>query len=128
MGMMVMVGMSIPVCTAFGIECGACFTHACAQPLKHCPDNRVLADQDTVFFDLGSQMPVADLPGQNQQMTRIAGGYFIEILGFGLHLDDPSIIEDKTFSVTQELRLWQIEQKFNAAVRYERDTTAMPSG
>jgi hypothetical protein len=36
--------------------------------LEHMGDRRIVADDDTIRFDLGSQMAIAEMPGKSHQM------------------------------------------------------------
>ena len=56
---------------AFGIERRFDLDEARAQPSDHCLDHMIAADAQSSGRDLGRQMPIAEMPGEADQMLRI---------------------------------------------------------
>ena len=97
---------------AFGIERRFDLDEARAQPSDHCLDHMIAADAQSSGRDLGRQMPIAEMPGQANQMLRIVPPDFKERLGRGHHLDQPAIFEHQRIAAAQRDRIFQIEQEF----------------
>ena len=100
---------------AFGIE--RCFDldQARAQPSQHRLDHMIAADAQSPLRDLGRQVPIAEVPGEADQMLRIAPPDFQQRLGRGHHLDQSAIFEHQRVAAAQGDRMFQIEQEFQPA-------------
>jgi len=78
---------------AFRIERSFDLDEARAQTSHHRLDHMVAADAQSPRGDLGRQMPVAEMPGEANQMLRIASPDFKERLGRCHHLDQPAVFQ-----------------------------------
>jgi hypothetical protein len=107
------VGMRVAgIGTAFGIERRFDLDQARVQPSQHRLDHMIAADAQSSCRDLGRQVPIAEVPGEADQMLRIAPPDFQQRLGRGHHLDQPPIFEHQRIPAAQGDRLFQIEQEF----------------
>ena len=96
----------------FGIERRFDLDEARAQPSHHCLDHMIAADAQSPSRDLGRQVPIAEMPGEADQMLRIVPPDFKERLWRGHHLDQPAIFEHQRIAAAQRDRIFQIEQEF----------------
>lgn len=85
----------------------------------------IAADQNAVRFDLRSQMPVADLPGQCKQVASVISPHLKQFLRRGDDLDDPAVIQRQPVAVAQQPRMGQVEQKFETIISLELHAAAM---
>jgi hypothetical protein len=97
---------------AFGIERRFDLDQARAQPSQHRLDHMIAADAQSPLRDLGRQVPIAEVPGEANQMLQIAPPDFQKRLGCRDHLDQPAIFEHQRVAAAQGDRIFQIEQKF----------------
>jgi hypothetical protein len=97
---------------AFGIERRFDLDQARAQPSHHRLDHMIAADAQSPLRDLGRQVPIAEVPGEANQMLRIAPPDFQKRFGRRHHLDQPAIFEHQRVAAPQGDRIFQIEQKF----------------
>jgi hypothetical protein len=100
------------VSAAFGIERRLDLDDARAQPLHHRLDHMIAADAQSPLRDLGRQVSVAEVPGEADQMLRVARPDFQERLGRRHHFDQPAIFELQCVAAAQGDRIFQIEQEF----------------
>lgn len=57
-------------------------------------------------------MPVAEMPGEANQVLRIAAADFEKPLRSGYHLDQPAVFEHQRVTAAQGDRVFEIEQEF----------------
>ena len=99
-----------------------------AEPLEHARDHPVVADAQVIARHLRRQVSVAEVPGERQQVLRVAPAHREQRLGGGAHRDAAAVLEHETFAVAQQARLGQIEQEGDTAVALEATSTAMTIG
>jgi hypothetical protein len=97
---------------AFGIERPVDLDQARAQPSQHRLDHMIAADAQSPLRDLGRQVSIAEVPGEADQMLRVARPDFQERLGRRHHFDQPAIFEHQCVAAAQGDRIFQIEQEF----------------
>ena len=78
---------------AFGIERRLDLDDARAEPRHHRLDNVIAPDPEALWHDLRRQMPVAEMPGDPDQMQRIGTPDLDQRLGCRNHLDQPAIFQ-----------------------------------
>src|SRR6202012_6300171 len=76
--------------TAFGIERRLDFDHAGAEPFDHRLDDVIAANAQTPWHDLRRQVTIAEMPGDPDQVMRIAATNLDQRLRRGDHLDQTS--------------------------------------
>ena len=82
-----------------------------AEPRHHLGDDMVGADAQPLAGDLQRQMPVAEMPGDAQQIGRTVGRDLEDRLGGGAHPQIAAAVEFETVALDQVMRPRQIEQK-----------------
>jgi hypothetical protein len=88
-----LLGVGVPgIGAALGIERRLDLEDAGAETLHHRFDDVVAADAQPLRHDLRRQMAVAEVPGDPDQMMRIAAANFDERLRRGDHLDQAAIL------------------------------------
>ena len=138
--MMMVIVMSMPVLImvlvvtmpaigpAFRVERRLDLGNMRAKPFQHVGDDMIATDQDTVGEDLRRQMPVAELPGQLNEMLRVPPTNLQQRLGRGDNFDDPSIVQHQPVAMAQQAGFRKVEQERNSIVRRHRHAAAMPRG
>ena len=109
----------------FGIERRFDLDEARAQPSHHCLDHMIAADAQSPSRDLGRQVPIAEMPGEADQMLRIVPPDFEERLGRCHHLDQPAIFEHQRVAAAQRNRVFQVEQEFQPTRALHRHPPAV---
>jgi hypothetical protein len=94
--------------------------HLGAQPDKHVPDDVIALDQDAVGLDLGGEMPVAQMPGQFDQVERVAGANFEQPFFRRLDLDRRPVLEQQPIAVMKEHGLLEVEHDHVAIVEMQQ--------
>jgi hypothetical protein len=110
----------------FGIERRLDFDDARAETLHHRLDDVIAADPQTFADDLGRQVPVAEMPGDPDQMMRIDTAYFHQRLRCGHHFDQPAVLEHQRIAAAQRDRIFEVEQKFEPARANHRHPPPVP--
>ena len=64
-----------------------------AETFEHETDDVIAANADRRLGYLSRKVPVADLPGESEQMPRIIRPHFHQIFGSGANLDDANACE-----------------------------------
>ena len=85
----------------------------------------VAPDAQAARRDLRRQMPVAEMPGDPDQMLRIGAAYLDQRLRRRDDLDQPGIVEHQRIAATQHGSVFQIEQEFEPARARHRHAPAM---
>ena len=96
---------------AFWIERRFDLDQARPQPLHHCFDHVVAPDAQATSGDLCRQVTIAEMPGDTNQMLRIAAADFHQRLRRRHDLDQPAILKHQCIASTQGDRIFEIEQK-----------------
>ncbi len=94
-----------------------------AQSLQHGSDHVIAQDQDAAFLDLGRQVPVAEMPGEFDQVQRIARLDLEKLFRRGLHFDRITVFEHQPVTVMKEHRLFQVKHH-HVPVRQVQQFTA----
>lgn len=120
MGMVMAVGMPMimrmaamgtmrVIGTASRLERFLDIADAGAQPLQHGADHVIAQDQDTAFLDLGGKMPITEMPGEFDQVQRIARFDFEQLFRRRLHFNRITIVEHQSVAMMEEHGLLEIE-------------------
>jgi hypothetical protein len=83
----------------------------CTEPLHHRFDHVVAPDAQATSGDLRRQVTIAEMPGDTNQMLRIAAADFHQRLRRRHDLDQPAILKHQCIASTQGDRIFEIEQK-----------------
>jgi hypothetical protein len=75
----------------------------------------IAPDAQSLGHDLRRQMPVAEMPGDPNQMMRVVAADLGQRLRRRDDLDQPVIVEHQRVAAAQRDRVFQIEQKFKSA-------------
>ena len=70
-------------------------------------------------------MPVAEMPGDPDQMMRVAAANLDQRLGRGNHFDQPAVLEHQRIATAQCDGVFKIEQEFEPARAGHRHAPAM---
>jgi hypothetical protein len=111
---------------AFGIERRFDLDDARAQALDHRLDDVIAPDPQSPWHDLGRQMPVAEMPGEANQMMRIDATNLNQRLRRRHHLDQPAVFQHQRIAAAQRHRVLEVEQEFEPAGANHRHPPAMP--
>ena len=112
---LVPVDLAMAVGASFGIEGGEHRRHRGAEPSQHVLDDMVVADAQPVAEELGRQVPVAQMPGNADEIGRAGGSDLQEALGNRLHQDQPAILQLERIAVLHDGGFLEIEQKHRLA-------------
>src|SRR5262245_45974878 len=127
MPMLVTMGMTgVGVGAALGIKGRLDLDHPRAKPLHHCLDDVIPADAQAFRQYLRRQMPVAEVPGDPDQMMRIVATDFQQWLGGRDHLDEAAVLQNQRIAAAQYDGVFQVEQEFETARAGHRHAAAMP--
>jgi hypothetical protein len=102
---------------AFGLERTLDLAHFCAEPLQHVGDHVVAPDPQPGRSDFRLEMPVAEMPGQPNQMPRVAAANFGDLLRFRDDLDQPAIVQHEGIAMGKRGAFGEVDQKRLAADR-----------
>ena len=100
---------------AFGIERRLDLDDAGAEPLHHRLDDMISANAQALRHNLRRQMTVAEVPGDPDQMMRIAALDLDQRLGCGNHLDQAAVFQHQRIAAAQRDRMFEIEQELKPA-------------
>jgi hypothetical protein len=110
---------------ALGIERSFYLDHPRAQPLHHLLDHVIAPDTQCLPRNLRRQVTIAKMPGNTDQVLRIATAYFQERLGCSDHLDQPAVLEHQCIAAAQGGCTLEIEQKFKPSGASHRRAAAV---
>ena len=119
-----MAGVSIGA--AFGIERRLDLDDARAQSLHHGFDDMIAPDAQAFAGDLGGQMPIAEMPGDPDQMVRIDAADLHQRLRCRDHLDQPAIFQHQRIAAAQRHRVFEVEQEFKPSRAGHRHPPPVP--
>ena len=80
-----------------------------AEALQHCADDMIAEDDDAVFLDLSGKMPVAEMPGELDQMGAVATADFEKFLVGGEDLDQFAVVAHQQVAIGEKHRILEIE-------------------
>ena len=108
---MMMAGVGIAIGTAFRIERLNDQLGLGAEMLQHVFNDVITPDQNAIPVDLGFKVPVAQVPGQQQQVMRVLGAHGHERFRLGCDLDDAAVLKPQPVTMGKLHRLGKVEQK-----------------
>ena len=111
---------------AFRIEWRLDFDHARAQSPHHGIDDVIPADSQSLGHDLRRQMPVAEMPGDADQMLWITSLDLEQRLGSRDHFNEPAVLQHQRIAAAERDGILQVEQEFESARPSHRHAAAMP--
>src|SRR5437879_4022834 len=94
---------------AFGIERRFDLDYAGTKPFHHRLDDVVAPDTQALGRNLRRQMTVSEMPGEANQMLRIATPDLGQRLWRRDHLDQPAVLEHQRVAAAQHNRVFQVE-------------------
>jgi len=109
----------------FGIERRLDLDDARAEPLHHRLDYMIAADAQPLRHELRRQMTVAEMPGDPDQMMRIASLDLEQRLGRRHHLDQPAVLQHQRIAAAERDGVFEIEQELQSARARHRHAATM---
>ncbi len=100
---------------AFRIERRFDFYHARAETSCHGLDDVIAADAQSFAHDLRRQMAIAEMPGDTNEMLRIAAANFSERLRRCDHLDEATVFQHQRVAAPQRNGIFKIKQELKPA-------------
>src|SRR5690606_8737129 len=98
------------ICAVFGGKRRLHILYGRAEPDEHGADDVIAPDEQTVVLELRGQVPVADMPGEADEMGPIAAGDFIERLARGLDADAAAIAQMQRIAIGQRYGRGEIDK------------------
>lgn len=80
-----------------------------AEALQHGADDMIAEDDDAVFLDLRGKMPVAEMPGELDQMRAVAAANLEELLVGSEDLDQFAVVAHQQIAIGKKHRILEIE-------------------
>ena len=129
------VAVGLRAAAAFGLHIGPAFRierrlerdHPSPKTLDHLLDDRVAADAQRFWHDLGRQMAVAEVPGDTGQRQWVGCPDFRQRFGLGDHLHHAPVLKPQSIAAAQHRRFRKIEEEFEPVDARHGDTPAIPS-
>jgi hypothetical protein len=110
---------------AFRIEWRLDLDDAGAEALYHFLDDVIAPDPQRLAHDLRRQMAIAEMPGQANQMKRIAAADFEQRLRRGHDFDQAPVFQNQCVTAAQRYRGLEVEQKRKSACARHRHPSPM---
>lgn len=117
---------AVAIGAAFGMEGGVDGHDIGAELDEHVLDDVITADAQPVAEQFGRQVPVAEMPGEAQQMRAVLGADLDQSLGRRLDRDDASVLEQQAVPLLQRHGLGQVEQELRPALGGHGDAAPVP--
>jgi hypothetical protein len=121
------VALGLHISAALRIERRLERDHPAPETLHHLLDDRVAADAQRFWHDLGGQMAVAEVPGDTGQRQWIGCPDLRQRFGFGDHFHHAPVLKPQPVAAAQHRRFREVEQEFEAADARHGDTPAIAS-
>lgn len=102
---------AVTVGTALRIEGSLHWVQPSAEPFHHVLYNVIAPDPEGRAHELRRQMPVAQMPGDPDEMGRVLGLDLDKVFRFGHHFDNPPVLQLKTIGVAQVNGARFVQQK-----------------
>jgi hypothetical protein len=96
-----------------------------AEALQHGADDMIAEDDDAVFLDLRGKMPVAEMPGELDQMGAVATADFEEFLVGGEDLDQFAVVAHQQVAIGEKHRILEIEHDHFAIFQMQQFAAQM---
>jgi len=99
-----------------------CFdlNHPRAEPLHHVFDDVIAPDPQSFARDLRRQMPVAEMPGDANQMLRVVAADFQKRLCCCHNFDQPAVLQHQRVAAAQRHRIFKVQQELKPACTRHR--------
>ena len=88
-----------------------------AKAFQHAGNDGIPADEDAFRFDLGRQMPVANVPGELDEMFRGAAPHFHQVFLGGDYLGDAAIFQHQPVAMLKLHGLLEIDEHLIAMLK-----------
>src|SRR6516225_5056501 len=89
----------VSVSAAFRLESCLDFLKICSETAEHVFDHVVGSNAKDLSSNFGWQVSIAQVPGKAHQLNGIFMSDFDDILGSGLHLQPPSIVQPQSVPI-----------------------------
>ena len=86
----------------------------------------ITPDPQAFGHDLGRQMPVAEMPGDPDQMMRVGATDFDQRLRGCDHFNQPPVLQHQRIATAQRYRIFEVEQEFEPAGADHRHPPPVP--
>ena len=103
------------ISTPFGVERRFDLDNAGAQSARHILDDMIAPDAQTFLEQFGRQVAIAEVPGDARQRGGVGAADLRQFFGRCDNFDNASIVQRQAIAGSQHHRLWQVEQKGEAA-------------
>ena len=97
-----------------------------AQPFEHGADHVVAQDQDALLLDLRGEMPVAQMPGEFDEMPAVARADFEKLFIRRNDLDQLAILAHQQIAARKQDRLLEVEHDHLAIFEMQQLAAQMP--
>jgi hypothetical protein len=87
----------------------------CTEPLHHRFDHVVAPDAQATSGDLRRQVTISEMPGDANQMLRIAAADFHQRLRRRNNFHQPAVLKHQRVATTQRHRIFEIQQELEPA-------------
>jgi hypothetical protein len=87
----------------------------CSEPLHHRFDHVVASDAQAASGDLRRQVTISEMPGDANQMLRIAAADFHQRLRRRNNFHQPAVFKHQCVATTQRHRIFEIQQELEPA-------------
>jgi hypothetical protein len=108
------------------LEGGLNVGHEPAKTNHHILKHMIAADTQPIAEDLHIRVPIAQMPGQADEIKRMTAFDLGEPFDATADAHDRSIVEHETVAIPQVGRVRQIQQKARAALSGQHQAPAMP--
>jgi hypothetical protein len=108
------------------LEGGLYVGHEPAETGYHLFKHMIAADTQLVAENLHVRVPIAQVPGQAEEIKCVSAFDLGERFNTAAHAHDRSIVEDETVAIPQYSRVRQIKQKAGSTLRGQHATPTMP--
>ena len=111
---------------AFRLECRLKLDNRRSEAAEHVFDDVIRSDTKSLTPDLGRHMPVAEMPRESHELTRIRVSDVDDGLRRRSHDEPGPVIELYAVSIAHCDRRWQIEKDLVALIGHQSESPTMP--
>ena len=99
----------------------------CALGVQHVDEYMIIEDVDRLRGYLGGNMPIADVPGERQEVEPRPCAHLHDLFGRRTNLDEPARLKQDPIAVMKDVGTRQVEEEIRSPVGPKRDPSAMRS-